>query len=288
MKTLDFFSVPSILVMAVCSGCVNGGHVIVTGDSEESLAGFVSGGGVETIRASGSSVLIGGQDMSSNVGVDTVVPGGSTVKVGGRAVPVPQDAPGVPSGPSSVKVGGTMIVPAVVPVVERVSGTSRVVIDDDSAEKAIHGGGLEVCPGMSVAVVPPPDAGTDEYRTAKKKAYIEILRQLKSRGCRLAARDVSSARFPGDIDRLEECVMANGYDIGYSMALAENAVEASHAELVVEVLDCQIDMVSDKCKVVVRVRAPLEYGERMQARSFRSKEPDVDMSRAVSSLFAEK
>ena len=288
MKTLDFFSVPSILVMAVCSGCVNGGHVVVTGGTEESLRGFVSGGGVETIRVGGSSVRIGGRDVSSNVGADTVVVRGSSVKVGGSVAAVPQDLPGVSSGSSSVKVGGATITSPVETAVERISGTSRVVIADDSAEKDIRGGGLEVRPGVTVAVVPPSDIGTDEYRTAKKKAYIEILRQLKSRGCRLAARDVSSARFPGDIDRLEECVMANGYDIGYSMALAENAVEASHAELVVEVLDCQIDMVSDKCKVVVRVRKPMAYDDVIKSRSFRSKVPNKNISRAVASLFAEK
>ena len=172
--------------------------------------------------------------------------------------------------------------------VERISGTSRVVIADDSAEKDIRGGGLEVRPGMAVAVVPPPDAGTDEYRSAKKKAYIEILRQLKGRGCRLAARDMSSARFPVDMDKLEGYIMANGYDTGYNMALAESAAEAPSAELVIEVLDCQMDMVSGRSKVVVRMRSPLEYGGEMKSRSFRSKVPDKNICRAVSSLFAEK
>lgn len=288
MKALGFLFVSLVLVLVVCSGCVNGGHVIVTGGTEESLDDFIPGGGVETVRAGGSSVRIGGRDMSSNVGVDAVVSGGSFVKDGDRVVPVPQDSPGVPSGPSSVKAGGTTIVSPVDVAVERVSGTSRVVIGDDPAEKAIHGGGLEVRPGMAVAVVPPPDAGTDEYRAAKKKAYVEIIQQLKSRGCRLAARDMSSARFPVDMDKLEGYIMANGYDTGYNMALAESAAEAPSAELVIEVLDCQMDMASGRNKVVARMRAPLEYGERMQARSFRSKEPDVDMSRAVSSLFAEK
>ena len=288
MKALNFLFVPPVLVMAVCFGCVNGGHVSVTGDSEESLSGFVSGGGVETISASGSSVRIGGQDVSSNVGVDTVVVRGSSVKVDGSVASVPQDLPGVSSGSSSVKVGGATITSPVETAVERISGTSRVVIADDAAEKDIRSGGLEVCPGMTVAVVPPPDTGTDEYRAAKKKAYIAVLRQLKKRGCRLSAKDISSARFPGNIDRLEECVMANGYDIGYSMALAENAVEAPHAELVVDVLDCQIDMVSDKCKGVVRMRSPLEYGGEMKSRSFRSKVPDKNICRAVASLFAEK
>ena len=288
MKVLNSLFVLPVLAMTVCTGCVNGGHVVVTGGTEESLRGFVSGGGVETIRAGGSSVRIGGRDVSSNVGADTVVVRGSSVKVGGSVAAVPQDLPGVSSGSSSVKVSGATITSPVETAVERVSGTSRVVIDDDSAEKAIHGGGLEVRPGMSVAVVPPPDAGTDEYRAAKKKAYIAVLRQLKERGCRLSAKDMSSARFPGDIDRLEECVMVNGYDIGYSMALAENAVEASHAELVVEVLDCQIDMVSDKCKVVVRVRKPMAYDDVIKSRSFRSKVPNKNISRAVSSLFAEK
>ena len=288
MKALGFLFVSLVLVLVICSGCVNGGHVIVTGGTEKSLDDFISGGGVETVRAGGSSVRIGGQDMSSNVGVDAVVSGGSFVKDGDCVVPVPQDSPGVLSGPSSVKVGGTTIVPTVEPAVERVSGPSRVVIDDDPSEKAIHGGGLEVRPGMSVAVVPPPDAGTDEYRTAKKKAYIEILRQLKSRGCRLAARDMSSARFPVDMDKLEGYIMANGYDTGYNMALAESAAEAPSAELVIEVLDCQMDMVSGRSKVVVRMRSPLEYGGEMKSRSFRSKKPDKDICRAVASLFAEK
>ena len=288
MKVLNSLFVLPVLAMTVCTGCVNGGHVVVTGGTEESLRGFVSGGGVEAIRAGGSSVRIGGRDVSSNVGADTVVVRGSSVKVGGSVAAVPQDLPGVSSGSSSVKVSGATITSPVETAVERISGTSRVVIADDSAEKDIRGGGLEVRPGMAVAVVPPPDAGTDEYRSAKKKAYIEILRQLKGRGCRLAARDMSSARFPVDMDKLEGYIMANGYDTGYNMALAESAAEAPSAELVIEVLDCQMDMVSGRSKVVVRMRSPLEYGGEMKSRSFRSKVPDKNICRAVSSLFAEK
>ena len=90
------------------------------------------------------------------------------------------------------------------------------------------------------------------------------------------------------MDKLEGYIMANGYDTGYNMALAESAAEAPSAELVIEVLDCQMDMVSGRSKVVVRMRSPLEYGGEMKSRSFRSKVPDKNICRAVSSLFAEK
>lgn len=170
-------------------------------------------------------------------------------------------------------------------------GSVKGGFDDPSAIS--DGGIVGLTNGLAVAVVPASDEGARDIREARQRAYVELMRQLERRGCRLAARDVSSRRRPADLDRLEMLVLVNGYDIGYALALAENAVEAPQAELVVDVFDCLIGPTSGKYTVVVRVRKPMrskpgDNPPESSGRFYRSKTPDVDMSRAVSSLFAEK
>ena len=277
-----------LFALVSCAGCVNGGHVMVIGGTEESVSEFSSGGGVETLGDGPSAVRICGKDVSSNVGAETIMARDSSVKVGGNVVTISASRQGTSFGASSVKVDGRTITAPVAPLDSGMSGSSLVVIATNPEDRVIRDGGLDIRTGVSIAVIPPPDAGTAEHRAVKRKSYVEVVRQLEKRGFRLAAKDFSSVRRPGDIGSFENNVMSSGYDVGYNMALAEHSVEAPAAELILEVLDCHTDMVSGKHTVVVRVRKPLKYGDMMRSRSFRSRIPDTDVARAVASLFAEK
>ena len=157
--------------------------------------------------------------------------------------------------------------------------------DGTDMEIEIADGGIDgLTNGTAVAVIPAPDYGSRETMDAKRRVYVELMRQLETRGCRLAARNPSDKMRPKDLDRLEKLVLENGIDTGYALAMAENAVEAPPPELIAEVVDCLVCMTSRKYIVVVRVRKPSQSG----GRSFRSKTPDTDMKRAVSSLFSDK
>lgn len=288
MSMGNYHFVFALFTLALCGGCVTGGHVVVTGGTGDSVSEFTSGGGVETLSGGPSSVRIGGENVSSNVGVETITAKDSSVNVGGNVVTVPASRQRTSFGSSSVKVDGRAITAPAEPFDGGMSGSSRVVIAADPADRVIHEGGLDMRAGASIAVVPPSDSGTAEHRVVKRKAYVEVVRQVEKRGFRLAAKDLSSVRRPGDMGSFEKNVMASGYDVGYNMALAEHSVKAPAAELILEVLDCHTDMVSGKHTVVVRVRKPLAYGNMMKSRSFRSRIPDTDIVCAVASLFTEK
>ena len=287
MNMMNFHYASAFFAIAFCAGCINGGHVVVTGGEKEDLEEFDPHGGIETPVGGSSVVLIGSEDISSNVGVEALSSRDSVVKVGNRAVTASKPDEGLSSAKSSVKMEGKTICAPDANVDNHAFGASQVVIGADPSERAIRGGGLELSPGMAVAVVPPSDTGVAECRDAKRRVYVEVMRQLEKRGCRLASKDLSSARRPSSIDRLEKCILSSGYDIGYNMALAEDAVAAPAAELILEVLDCHIDMVSGKYTVVVRTRKPVGYNGAMKSRSFRSRIPSTDLACAVASLFAE-
>jgi len=272
---------------AFAAGCVGESVVTVAGGDEAELEDFGVGGTVEAVSGK-TGVTSGGADISDKAGVVESVAGGTGVTSGGGLLSMPSKEAKLESGASYVKVEGHTVSET---RVSRVEGETGVEIKEDPAEKAILYGGIDcLSADVAVAVLPPPlETGDDEMRLTIKKIYVELMRCLERRGCRLAACERTASRRPADLGRLLDSIVANGYDIGYKIALAEKSVEAPRAEFVVEVLGCRIDMVSGKITAVVRVRGPSSFdGSPLAARVYRSRVPDKDASVAVESLFADK